>query len=50
MDQNEERNTPTGEERRGLSWAAMMALVLLTLVIATVLAYWIVVHNSPGGQ
>ncbi len=34
-------------ERRSLSWALMMVLVLLTLGIAVLLAYLIVVHNFP---
>ena len=34
-------------ERRGISWAAMVALLVLTLVGALVLAYLITKHNFP---
>ncbi len=35
---------------RGLSWALMMALVILTMLIAVGLAYLVVKHNFPAGH
>jgi hypothetical protein len=35
-------------EKRGLSWAALVALLVVTLVVALVLAYLITVHNFPA--
>jgi hypothetical protein len=35
-------------EKRGLSWAALVALLVLTLVVALVLAYLITVRNFPA--
>ena len=35
-------------EKRGLSWAALVVLLVLTLVVALVLAYLITVRNFPA--
>ncbi|MGB9416260.1 MAG: hypothetical protein WCB58_08080 [Acidobacteriaceae bacterium] len=35
-------------EKRGFSWAALVALLVLTLVVALVLAYLITVRNFPA--
>ena len=35
-------------EKRGLSWAALMALLVVTLIVALVLAYLITVRNFPA--
>jgi len=35
-------------ERRGLSWAALVVLLVLTLVAALVIAYLITRHNFPA--
>jgi hypothetical protein len=35
-------------EKRGLSWAALVALLVVTLVAALVLAYLITVRNFPA--
>jgi hypothetical protein len=35
-------------EKRGFSWAALVVLLVLTLVVALVLAYLITVRNFPA--
>jgi hypothetical protein len=35
-------------EKRGLTWGALVVLLVLTLVAALVLAYLITVHNFPA--
>jgi hypothetical protein len=35
-------------EKRGLSWAALVALLVVTLIVALVLAYLITVRNFPA--
>ena len=35
-------------EKRGLSWAALVGLLVVTLVVALVLAYLITVRNFPA--
>ena len=35
-------------EKRGLSWAAMVVLLVLTLIAAIVIAYLITTHNFPA--
>ena len=34
-------------EKRGLSWGALVAFLILTLIAALVVAYLITVHNFP---
>ncbi len=35
-------------ERRGFSWALLVALLVVTLVAALVIAYLITMHNFPA--
>ena len=35
-------------EKRGFTWGALVVLLVLTLVAALVLAYFITVHNFPA--
>ena len=35
-------------EKRGLSWAALVVLLVATLIVALVLAYLITVRNFPA--
>jgi hypothetical protein len=35
-------------EKRGFSWAALVVLLVLTLIVALVLAYLITVRNFPA--
>jgi hypothetical protein len=35
-------------EKRGVTWGALVALLVLTLIAALVLAYLITVHNFPA--
>jgi hypothetical protein len=43
---NERADNPP--ERRGLPWAALVTLLILTLVAALVIAYLITRHNFPA--
>lgn len=35
-------------ERRGFTWAALVALLVVTLLAAVVIAYLITMHNFPA--
>jgi hypothetical protein len=35
-------------EKRGLAWGSLVALLVVTLIVALVLAYLITVHNFPA--
>jgi hypothetical protein len=35
-------------EKRGFTWGALVVLLVLTLIAALVLAYFITVHNFPA--
>ena len=35
-------------EKRGVTWGALVVLLVLTLIAALVLAYLITVHNFPA--
>jgi hypothetical protein len=35
-------------EKRGFTWGALVVLLVLTLIVALVLAYLITVHNFPA--
>jgi hypothetical protein len=35
-------------EKRGFTWGALVVLLVLTLIVALVLAYLITVRNFPG--
>jgi hypothetical protein len=44
--QNERK--PDFLEKRGLTWGALVVLLVLTLIAAIVLAYLITMHNFPA--
>jgi uncharacterized protein HemX len=54
MTKQEMQHTPkNGEkpdflEKRGFTWGALVVLLVLTLIAALVLAYFITVRNFPG--
>ena len=54
MTKEEMQETPKGEERldflekRGFTWGALVVLLVVTLIAALALAYFITVHNFPG--
>jgi hypothetical protein len=35
-------------EKRGFTWAALLVLLIVTLIAALVLAYLVTVHNIPA--
>ena len=35
-------------EKRGFTWAALVVLLVVTLLVAIVMAYLITVHNFPA--
>ena len=54
MTKQEMQNTPKNEEKldflekRGFTWGALVVLLIVTLIAALVLAYFITVRNFPG--
>jgi hypothetical protein len=50
MDVNKEPKPDNPPQRRGLSWAAFVAMVILTLVAALIAAYLITQHNFPATE
>jgi hypothetical protein len=54
MTKQQMRETPKNEEKpdfmekRGFTWGALVVLLVVTLIAALVLAYFITVHNFPG--
>ena len=54
MTKQEMRDTPKNEEKldflekRGFTWGALVALLVVTLIAALVLAYLITMRNFPG--
>jgi p-aminobenzoyl-glutamate transporter AbgT len=54
MTNQEMQNTPKNEEKldflekRGFTWSALVVLLVVTLIAALVLAYFITVRNFPG--
>ena len=47
-DGQENEGKPDFLEKRGLTWGALVVLLVLTLIAALVLAYLITVHNFPA--
>jgi hypothetical protein len=47
-DGHEEERKPDFLEKRGLTWGALVVLLVLTLIVALVLAYLITVRNFPA--
>lgn len=45
-----DQQSENGVKRRGFAWVALMALVLLTLVIAIGLVYLVAMHNFPHAR
>ena len=48
MDEQENEPKPDFLEKRGFTWGALVALLVLTLIVAVVLAYLITMHNFPA--
>jgi hypothetical protein len=48
MEDPEHEPKPDFLEKRGLTWGALVALLVLTLIAAVVLAYLITMHNFPA--
>jgi hypothetical protein len=47
-DGQENEPKPDFLEKRGFTWGALVALLVLTLIAAVVLAYLITMHNFPA--
>jgi hypothetical protein len=47
-DRQEDDGKPDFLEKRGLAWGSLVALLVVTLIVALVLAYLITVHNFPA--
>ena len=47
-DGREDKSKQDFLEKRGFTWGAMVAFLVLTLIAALVLAYLITVHNFPA--
>ena len=47
-DGQENEQKPDFLEKRGFTWGALVALLVVTLIVALVLAYLITVRNFPA--